>query len=136
MWAKQCNKCKELLPAIAFSGRRSTCKKCYAPFNAAATQKHKEKYFPVPYNIVYMIKDEYNDIIYIGETTNGPKRLAEHFGWDNSKSFHKGQFKREYCLEFWTYEFIETYSKEERLIKEIELEFKYEPRYNSRWKTN
>ena len=50
--------------------------------------------------------------------------------------FHKGQFKREYCLEFWTYEFIETYSKEERLIKEIELEFKYEPRYNSRWKTN
>ena len=60
---------------------------------------------------------------------------AEHFGYDKSKAFHKGQFKKAYCKEFWTYEVIETFSKQERLIKEIELEFKHEPKYNKRWQT-
>ena len=83
--------------------------------------------------IVYIIKDETGEIIYVGETTNGPRRLAEHFGYDKSKAFHKGQFKKAYCKEFWTYEVIETTNKQERLIKEIELEFKHEPKYNKRW---
>lgn len=104
----------------------------------AATQKKSrakffDKEFPVAMEIVYIIKDETDEIIYVGETVNGPRRLAEHFGYDKSKAFHKGQFKKAYCKEFWTYEVIETFSKKERLIKEIELEFKHEPKYNRRW---
>ena len=96
--------------------------------------KLHNKEFPVPMEIVYIIKDETGEVIYIGESVNGPRRLAEHFGYDKSKAFHKGQFKKEYCKEFWTYEVIETFTKEERLIKEIELEFKYQPKFNKRWK--
>jgi len=105
----------------------------------ATVKKSREKLFslsfPVPKEIVYIIKDEKGDIIYVGETVNGPRRLAEHFGYDKSKAFHKGQFKKAYCKEFWTYEVVETFSKQERLIKEIELEFKHEPKYNKRWQT-
>ena len=107
--------------------RRETVKK------ARAALFNRE--FPVPMQIVYIIKDENKDIIYVGETVNGPRRLSEHFGYDKSKAFHKGQFKKQYCREFWTYEVIETFTKEERLIKEIELEFKYQPKFNKRWKT-
>ena len=107
--------------------RRTTVRK-------AITKLHNKE-FPVPMEIVYIIKDETGEIIYVGETTNGPRRLAEHFGYDKSKAFHKGQFKKAYCKEFWTYEVIETTSKQERLIKEIELEFKHEPKYNKRWQT-
>ena len=99
-----------------------------------ARVKLHNKEFPVPMEIVYIIKDETGEVIYIGESVNGPRRLAEHFGYDKSKAFHKGQFKKEYCKEFWTYEVIETFTKEERLIKEIELEFKYQPKFNKRWK--
>jgi len=98
-----------------------------------ARAKLFNKEFPVAMEIVYIIKDETDEIIYVGETVNGPRRLAEHFGYDKSKAFHKGQFKKAYCKEFWTYEVIETFSKQERLIKEIELEFKHEPKYNRRW---
>jgi predicted GIY-YIG superfamily endonuclease len=98
-----------------------------------ARKKLFDKEFPVPMEIVYIIKDETGEIIYVGESVNGPRRLAEHFGYDKSKAFHKGQFKKAYCKEFWTYEFIETTNKQERLIKEIELEFKHEPKYNKRW---
>ena len=83
----------------------------------------------------HIIYDENKEVIYVGETINGPRRLAEHFGYDKSKAFHKGQFKKAYCKEFWSYEVIETTSKQERLIKEIELEFKHEPKYNKRWQT-
>lgn len=107
--------------------RRATVRK--------ARIKLHNKEFPVPMEIVYIIKDETGEVIYIGESVNGPRRLAEHFGYDKSKAFHKGQFKKEYCKEFWTYEVIETFTKEERLIKEIELEFKYQPKFNKRWKT-
>ena len=106
--------------------RRATVRK-------ARIKLHKKE-FPVPMEIVYIIKDETGEVIYIGESVNGPRRLAEHFGYDKSKAFHKGQFKKEYCKEFWTYEVIETFTKEERLIKEIELEFKYQPKFNKRWK--
>jgi predicted GIY-YIG superfamily endonuclease len=100
-----------------------------------ARKKLFNKEFPVSMEIVYIIKDETGEIIYVGESVNGPRRLAEHFGYDKSKAFHKGQFKKAYCKEFWTYEVIETISKQERLIKEIELEFKHEPKYNKRWQT-
>ena len=104
-----------------------------ATVSKARIKLHKKE-FPVPMEIVYIIKDETGEVIYIGESVNGPRRLAEHFGYDKSKAFHKGQFKKEYCKEFWTYEVIETFTKEERLIKEIELEFKYQPKFNKRWK--
>jgi hypothetical protein len=94
--------------------RRDTVKK--------ARKKLFNKEFPVPMEIVYIIKDETGEIIYVGESVN-------------SKAFHKGQFKKAYCKEFWTYEVIEVFSKKERLIKEIELEFKHEPKYNKRWQT-
>ena len=106
--------------------RRATVRK--------ARIKLHNKEFPVPMEIVYIIKDETGEVIYIGESVNGPRRLAEHFGYDKSKAFHKGQFKKEYCKEFWTYDVIETFTKEERLIKGIELEFKYQPKFNKRWK--
>lgn len=112
---------------ITSDKRRKTVRK--------ARQTKFEKDFPVPRQIVYIIKDENEEIIYVGETVNGPRRLAEHFGYDKTKAFHKGQFKKQYCKEFWTYEVIETFTKEERLIKEIELEFKYQPKFNKRWKT-
>mgnify|MGYP000695842724 FL=1 len=72
--------------------RRATVRKAKA--------KLHNKEFPVPMEIVYIIKDETGEIIYVGETTNGPRRLAEHFGYDKSKAFHKGQFKKAYCKEF------------------------------------
>ena len=99
-----------------------------------ARKKYCEKHFPVPNNIVYIIKNESNEIIYIGESVNGPRRLAEHFSSCKVKSFHKGQFKQKFTRKFWTYEFIEVNSKRDRLIKEIELEFKHQPKFNKRWK--
>ena len=117
----------EKIDYITDEQRRATVKK------ARSTLFNKE--FPVAMEIVYIIKDETGEIIYVGETVNGPRRLAEHFGYDKSKAFHKGQFKKAYCKEFWTYEVIETFSKQERLIKEIELEFKHKPKYNKRWQT-
>ena len=115
----------EKIDYVTDEARRATVLKARA--------KLFNKEFPVAMEIVYIIKDETDDIIYVGETVNGPRRLAEHFGYDKSKAFHKGQFKKAYCKEFWTYEVIETFSKQERLIKEIELEFKHEPKYNKRW---
>ena len=100
-----------------------------------ARKKLFNKEFPVPMEIVYIIKDETGEVIYVGESINGPRRLAEHFGYDKSKAFHKGQFKKSFCKEFWTYEVIEVSCKKERLIKEIELEFKHEPKYKKRWQT-
>jgi predicted GIY-YIG superfamily endonuclease len=117
----------EKIEYITDENRRATVKKARA--------KLFNKEFPVPMEIVYIIKDVDGEIIYVGETVNGPRRLAEHFGYDKSKAFHKGQFKRAYCKEFWTYEVIETFNKQERLIKEIELEFKHQPKYNKRWQT-
>ena len=117
----------EKIDYVTDEARRATVKKARA--------KLFNKEFPVPMEIVYIIKDVDGEIIYVGETVNGPRRLAEHFGYDKSKAFHKGQFKKAYCKEFWTYEVIETFSKQERLIKEIELEFKHEPKYNKRWQT-
>ena len=69
--------------------RRATVRK--------ARIKLHNKEFPVPMEIVYIIKDETGEVIYIGESVNGPRRLAEHFGYDKSKAFHKGQFKKAYC---------------------------------------
>jgi len=100
-----------------------------------ARKKLFNKEFPVPMEVVYVIKDENGEVIYVGESINGPRRLAEHFCYDKSKAFHKGQFKKSFCKEFWTYEVIEVSCKKERLIKEIELEFKYKPKYNKRWQT-
>ena len=99
-----------------------------------ARKKYCEKHFPVAHNIAYSIKDETGEVIYVGETANGPKRLAEHFSSCKVKSFHKGQFKQKYTREFWTYEVFECENKRDRLIKEIELEFKLKPRFNKRWK--
>jgi predicted GIY-YIG superfamily endonuclease len=99
-----------------------------------ARKKYCEKHFPVPHNIAYSIKDETGEVIYVGETANGPKRLAEHFSSCKVKSFHKGQFKQAYAREFWTYEVFECKNKRDRLIKEIELEFEIQPRFNKRWK--
>jgi len=115
----------EKIEYITDENRRATVKKARA--------KLFNKEFPVPMEIVYIIKDVDGEIIYVGETVNGPRRLAEHFGYDKSKAFHKGQFNKAYCKEFWTYEVIETFNKQERLIKEIELEFKHQPKYNKRW---
>ena len=112
---------------ITSNKRRKTVRK--------AIQNKFEKEFPVPHQIVYIIKDENEEVIYVGETVNGPRRLAEHFGYDKTKAFHKGQFKKDFCNEFWTYEIIEVFSKKERLIKEIELEFLHQPKFNKRWKT-
>ncbi len=117
----------EKIEYITDENRRATVKKARA--------KLFNKEFPVPMEIVYIIKDVDGEIIYVGETVNGPRRLAEHFGYDKSKAFHKGQFNKAYCKEFWTYEVIETFNKQERLIKEIELEFKHQPKYNKRWQT-
>ena len=117
----------EKIDYVTDEARRATVRK------ARAALFNKE--FPVVMEIVYIIKDETDEVIYVGETVNGPRRLAEHFGYDKSKAFHKGQFKKAYCKEFWTYEVIATFSKQERLIKEIELEFKHEPKYNKRWQT-
>jgi predicted GIY-YIG superfamily endonuclease len=101
-----------------------------------ARKKYCEKHFPIAHNIAYLIKDETGEVIYVGETANGPKRLAEHFSSCKVKSFHKGQFKQKYTREFWTYEVFECKNKRDRLIKEIELEFKLKPRFNKRWKNN
>ena len=117
----------EKIEYITDENRRATVKKARA--------KLFNKEFPVPMEIVYIIKDVDGEIIYVGETVNGPRRLAEHFSYDKSKAFHKGQFNKAYCKEFWTYEVIETFNKQERLIKEIELEFKHQPKYNKRWQT-
>jgi len=99
-----------------------------------ARKKYCIKHFPVAENIVYSIKDETGEVIYVGETVNGPRRLSEHFSSCKVKSFHKGQFKQKFTREFWTYEVFECRDKRERLIKEIELEFRFQPRFNKRWK--
>jgi len=99
-----------------------------------ARKKYCVKHFPVAENIAYLIKDETGEVIYVGETSNGPKRLAEHFSSCKCKSFHKGQFKQKFTREFWTYEVFECKDKRERLIKEIELEFEIQPKFNKRWK--
>tara|TARA_R110000744_G_scaffold348151_1_gene453675 strand:+ start:1205 stop:1549 length:345 start_codon:yes stop_codon:yes gene_type:complete len=105
--------------------------------NRAAKQRFFEKLYPnVPREGVYTIKDEIGNIVYIGESINLPKRLAEHVGgYDKSKSFHKGKLDTGFVREFYSYEIVETTNKQERLIKEIELEFKHEPKYNKRWQT-
>jgi len=105
--------------------------------NRVARQIFFEKLYPnVPREGVYIIKNEIGDIVYIGESNNLPRRLAEHVGgYDKSKSFHKGKLDNCFVKEFYNYEVIETSSKQERLIKEIELEFKYQPKFNKRWKT-
>jgi excinuclease UvrABC nuclease subunit len=117
----------EKIEYVTGENRRATVKK--------AREKLFNKQFPVPKEIVYVIQDENKKVIYVGETVNGPRRLAEHFGYDKSKAFHKGQFKKAYCKKFWSYDYVETTTKEERLIKEIELEFEYQPIYNKRWQT-
>jgi len=105
--------------------------------NRTSRQKFFEKMYPdAPREGVYIIKNEISNIVYIGESNNLPRRLAEHVGgYDKTKSFHKGKLDSCFVKEFYSYEVIETTSKQERLIKEIELEFKHEPKYNKRWRT-
>lgn len=103
--------------------------------NAINRQTFFEKLYPdIPKEGVYCIYNEIKELIYVGESNNLPRRMAEHIGgYDKTKSFHKGKLENSFVKDYYTYKIIETKTLKERLIKEIELEFEYEPEYNKRW---
>jgi excinuclease UvrABC nuclease subunit len=106
--------------------------------NAINRQAFFEKLYPdIPREGVYCIYNEIEELIYVGESNNLPRRMAEHIGgYDKTKSFHKGELDSCFVKDHYTYKIIETKTLKERLIKEIELEFEYEPEYNKRWRRN
>lgn len=103
--------------------------------NAKNRQVFFDKMYPgVPKEGVYLIYDELKQLVYVGESNNVPRRLAEHIGgYDIKKSFHKGKLDTCFVKEYYTFEIIKTLDFKDRLIKEIEIEFKYKPLYNKRW---
>ncbi len=101
--------------------------------NAINRQTFFDKHFPLPRKTVYLIKNELDEVVYVGESNNTPRRVAEHFGYDQSKAFDKGELDKDFKREFYSYEIAwEGDSHEERLLTEIKLEFKYKPKWNKR----
>ena len=108
--------------------------------NPDKNRKNRQDFFDrmypdVPRQGVYIIKDETQQIVYVGESNNLPRRLAEHIGgYDVKKSFHKGQLESNFVKEFYQYDIIETSDLYTRLRTELDYEFEHKPKYNIRWR--
>ncbi|WP_058486728.1 excinuclease ABC subunit UvrC [Defluviitalea phaphyphila] len=79
---------------------------------------------------VYLMKDQYDNIIYVGKAVNLRNRVRQYF--QNSRN-HSPKVKR-MVLQIKEFEYIVTDSEVEALILECNLIKKYRPKYNIRLK--
>ncbi len=78
---------------------------------------------------VYLIKDKYGEIIYVGKAKDLHKRLRSHF--TPSNDFSKSQFIRQMGVEI---EIIEVNNEAEAFLLEYNLIQEHQPRLNTHWK--
>ncbi len=78
---------------------------------------------------VYLIKDKYGEIIYVGKAKDLHKRLRSHF--TPSNDFSKSQFIRQLGTEI---EIIEVNNEAEAFLLEYNLIQEHQPRLNTHWK--
>ena len=118
----------------ADDGLKSYCKFCSKTQNDLTNPDHvtrEYKKYPVPDKIIYGIVDNNKNIVYVGETKNGPKRLMEHLT-QNCKNAPC----READRTGWSYVVIwdgTNHSKQDRLMLEAVLIQSLRPKYNKQW---
>ena len=125
---------------------RTYCKECGKENNNKFSNKKQnefgasisyEKQFPVPYKLIYGIVDNNNNVVYIGESKQGPARLHTHLSGKKTtaKQFHNHEISLE---ELKKYSYVVLWdgtdkSKQDRLLLEAVLIQSLRPKYNKQW---